>query len=94
MITGFCSVAEDDMDKVYDYSGCIYPEGYLSSNKICLFDHNQISELFYLGYENEEESEFKKTLNNIINNYNTHEFINEDEKTNQSKVEIESLEYL
>ena len=32
MITGFCSISEMDRTQVYDYSGCIYPEGYLSSN--------------------------------------------------------------
>ena len=28
MITGFASVSPDTGDKVYDYSGCVYPEGY------------------------------------------------------------------
>ena len=26
MITGFCSVSEDDPEKIYDYNGCLYPE--------------------------------------------------------------------
>ena len=38
MITGFCSISEMDRTQVYDYSGCIYPEGYLSSNQICLLN--------------------------------------------------------
>lgn len=69
MITGFCSIAETDRTQVYDYSGCIYPEGYLSSNQICLFNHDQIEELFFLGYENDEESEFKKSLADVVEKF-------------------------
>ena len=66
MITGFCSVAQEKPDKVYDYSGCVYPEGYLSSNQVCLFDHDQIDKIFFLGYEDEEEKTFKEKLNRIV----------------------------
>ena len=66
MITGFCSIAQENQEKVYDYSGCVYPEGYLSSNQVCLFDHDQIEKIFFVGYEDEEEKAFKDRLNKII----------------------------
>ena len=66
MITGFCSVAQENQDKIYDYSGCVYPEGYLSSNQVCLFDHDQIDKIYFLGYEDEEEIMFKQKLNQIV----------------------------
>ena len=66
MITGFCSVAQENQEKIYDYSGCVYPEGYLSSNQVCLFDHDQIDRIFFLGYEDEEEKAFKEKLNTIV----------------------------
>ena len=66
MITGFCSIAQENQEKIYDYSGCVYPEGYLSSNQVCLFDHNQIEKIFFLGYEDEEEKMFKDKLNKIV----------------------------
>ena len=66
MITGFCSVAQEDPNKIYDYSGCIYPEGYLSSNQVCLFDHDQIEKIYFVGFEDEEETTFKDRLNKII----------------------------
>lgn len=69
MITGFCSVAQEDQEKIYDYSGCVYPEGYLSSNQVCLFDHDQIEKIFFVGFEDEEEVSFKKKLDNIIKNF-------------------------
>ncbi len=66
MITGFCSVAQENQEKIYDYSGCVYPEGYLSSNQVCLFDHDQIDKIFFLGYEDEEEKLFKEKLTRIV----------------------------
>ena len=76
MITGFCSVAQENQEKIYDYSGCVYPEGYLSSNQVCLFDHDQIEKIFFLGFEDDEEKAFKDKLNKIVslienNNGNT-----------------------
>ncbi len=73
MITGFCS-STDEEEKEYDYSGCAYPEGIISLDEIYLFDHNQIKEISFVGYESEEEKEFKTILketlleeNNITN---------------------------
>ena len=66
MITGFCSMPENDEQKIYDYSGCMYPEGYASSKQICLFDHNQIAKIYHLGLVDDEETKFKQNLNDII----------------------------
>ena len=62
MITGFCSMTPDHKGELFDYTGCLYPEGLLSSDQICLFNHDQIKEVFFKGYANEEETEFKKKL--------------------------------
>ena len=83
MITGFCSVAQENQEKVYDYSGCVYPEGYLSSNQVCLFDHDQIEKIFFVGYEDEEEIMFKQKLNQIVkaieaNKQNNFNLVNND----------------
>ena len=66
MITGFCSIAQENQEKIYDYSGCVYPEGYLSSNQVWLFDHDQIEKIFFVGFEDEEEIMFKDKLNKIV----------------------------
>lgn len=65
MITGFCAVQEAEQEKMWDYSGCLYPEGLLSSNQNCLFNHEQIEKIYYLGLIDEEEKEFKKKLKEI-----------------------------
>ncbi len=67
MITGFCVVKQNDEDQqMYDYSGCIYPQGVISSEYNIMFDHSDIDEILYQGYSNDEEKEFKKQLNEGI----------------------------
>ena len=73
MITGFCSVAEEDTEKMYDYTGCVYPEGFLDFDQICLFDHSQIEKVYHVGYVDDEEREFKKELVEIANKFETGE---------------------
>lgn len=62
MITGFCVTTAEDENKMYDYCGCMYPEGIVASDKNLVFNQNQIEELFFLGYVNVEEQHFKLRL--------------------------------
>lgn len=64
MIIGFCAV-EGQNKEIYDYSGCLYPEGVLSSNELCLFNHDQIDKVYHLGLTDEEEKEFQEGLKQI-----------------------------
>lgn len=66
MITGFCTVADEDKTKVYDYCGCLYPEGVISSNQTLLFNHEQIDKIYHLGLVDEEEKNFKEKLKTVI----------------------------
>ncbi len=70
MITGFCSMPTDDKNKMFDYSGCMYPEGVLSSDQTALFNHDQIDKIYYMGYVDDEEKKFKSTLNALISQMN------------------------
>ena len=63
MITGYRS-KNADADKVFDYNGCVFPEG-LMENIYCLFDAEQIEDVLYMGLENEEKEEH---MNKIYNN--------------------------
>lgn len=67
MITGFCSYDGTKKDKAYDYTGCLYPEGIISSKQMALFNHSQIDKIYYLGYSDEEEKAFKKKLVEELN---------------------------
>lgn len=66
MITGFCSIPAEDPKKVYDYSGCLYPEGFLNTTNVCLFDHDQIDKVHFKGFEDEEETKFKEKLSIVV----------------------------
>ncbi len=66
MIIGFC--VNTDNKESWDYSGCLYPEGLLSSDQIAVFDHSQISDIYYKGFVDDEEKEFKKNLVDFLEN--------------------------
>ncbi len=73
MITSYCIFPNNTeikngqevkpLKKMYEYGGCIYPEGILDSNMVCAFDHNQIEKVCHLGYETEAQKELSKILN-------------------------------
>lgn len=66
MIVGFCCSDNKDATKIYDYSGCLYPEGTISSDKMLLFNHNQIDKIYHLGLVDEEEKQFKEKLKEFL----------------------------
>lgn len=66
MINGFCTMDASKPDKVYDYSGVLFPEGSLSSDQTLLFDHSQIVRIDHIGLEDDEEKAFKVKLNEIV----------------------------
>lgn len=66
MITGFCSMATDNKNVVFDYSGCMYPEGFLSSDQTALFNHDQIAQVYHMGLVDDEEKKFKEVLNTLV----------------------------
>lgn len=70
MIIGFCAYEDNEKSKLFDYSGCLYPEGLIASNQTLLFNHDQIEKIYYIGFVDPEEKEFKIKLNNLVNSMN------------------------
>lgn len=66
MITGFCITPKDNSNTVFDYCGCLYPEGVISSDQIALFNHNQIQQVYAIGFSDDEEKKFKEKLKEEI----------------------------
>ncbi|MBE5796757.1 MAG: DUF4176 domain-containing protein [Clostridiales bacterium] len=54
--------------KEYDYIGVMYPEGNLGEDLRFMFDHEDISEIIYKGYESDELTAFLEKLNNFFAN--------------------------
>ena len=80
MITSYCifpakvqkpnGEAIEGGPKLYEYGGCVYPEGILDSNMACAFNHDQIEKIYFVGYKDEEEKQFKEKLNKLIEEMN------------------------
>ena len=66
MITGYVAVGKETGNKIYDYIGCLYPEGVISSDKNLLFNHNQITTVYYMGYSDDEQKEFSEKLKQLV----------------------------
>lgn len=94
MITGFvCN--DKNSGKTYDYSGCMYPEGILSTEQTFAFNHDQIEHIFFMGYLDEEEKYFKNNLNHFVeqkidNNNNDNQNINV-ENNNELSTDLDTL---
>ena len=63
MITGYAVKSPESGDKLWDYIGCLWPEGMISSDKNLLFDHENIHQVFAVGYTDEEQKKFMGVLN-------------------------------
>lgn len=65
MITGYCSSVPEDANKLYDYVGCLFPEGNLAGDQVALFDHSQIGTIVYNGLEDDEFNKFNEEVKKI-----------------------------
>ncbi len=63
MIIGYFGVSNEHQNQMYDYSGCVYPEGLLDSEQTLLFNDDQIQEVCFEGYASDEQKEFFQKLN-------------------------------
>lgn len=68
MITGFLQMeqGEDGQKNIWDYSGCLYPEGMITSENNYVFNHSQIEDVYFTGLIDDEEEEFKKKLKEAV----------------------------
>ena len=82
MVTGYYSIPNNNKNKIYDYSGCIYPEGVIKSNEVCLFNKEQIDKILFKGYVDDSEIQFQNNLKEAVKEIkfdSNHNIINENE---------------
>lgn len=60
MIVGVCQLGGSTEKKIWDYSGVLYPEGFLDPEKMFLFNNDQITQIYALGYQDAEQIAFKE----------------------------------
>lgn len=49
-------------NSVYDYSGVVYPEGMISSDVFCMFNHENINKVLFEGYVTDESNKWSEFL--------------------------------
>ncbi|CBK75866.1 hypothetical protein CIY_34090 [Butyrivibrio fibrisolvens 16/4] len=66
MIIGWGQRGGSNPDKIWDYTAVLFPEGYLDADKLFLFDNDQIERIYMLGFQNEEQMEFKIKAEQVL----------------------------
>ena len=61
MITGRILVSTTD-DKLYDYSGCIYPLGMTDNEGFYFFNRDDIERIYFIGFQDEEELTYREEV--------------------------------
>lgn len=56
------AILQAQKEKVFDYMGVLYPEGYMDPKHCYLFNHENIAEVVWRGYEDAERSNFLELL--------------------------------
>ena len=65
MISGV--MQNDNEGNEYDYMGVLYPEGNISQKAQFLFQHSDIEQVIFKGYEDDERTEFINRLADFFN---------------------------
>lgn len=52
--------------KLYDYLACLYPQGHFKSNMLLCFNEEQIEEVLFTGYTDDEEPAYVGKLNVLV----------------------------
>lgn len=62
MIIGYLKYPKENQTDIYDYAGCLFPEGFQSPAETYIFNHENIKNVFALGYQNQQQIEFRQRL--------------------------------
>ena len=84
MITGRLQAKAGDT-VVYDYTGCYYPEGIIDSASTFFFNHDAIAQLFFIGFQDQEELAFRSEVLGGLGEL----YVNEDGQIVERKAEEE-----
>ena len=69
MITGRYQI-KADTNELFDYLGCLYPEGIINADMNFLFNNEDINKIVHKGYSDEEDENFKSELEVLLNKIN------------------------
>lgn len=61
--------ADSKNDVMWDYVGCMFPEGNIDPDHSYLFNKEQIDSVYFIGYQPAEEYELSKQLDELMDAY-------------------------
>lgn len=67
MIIGVLQVKQEE-NKLYDYLAVPYPEGFIGTENNFLFDHEDINDIIFTGYDNPERESFISLMGLVYDN--------------------------
>ena len=85
MITGYAIVDTVNKDKIYDYCGCIYPIGVISTEQTLLFNHEDIKNIYAIGYQDEDYKEHIKKIKDFMTEDNINNILKKLQTDNSVK---------
>ena len=62
MIYGRQQITKKNPDILYDYVGCLYPQGFIDIDYIVFFHHNNIDKILHKGMASSAETDMEKLL--------------------------------
>lgn len=65
MIYGRAQVAKAS-GKMYDYVACLYPQGFVKADMLLAFNEEQIDQVLFTGYTDEDEGAYVQRMNELI----------------------------
>lgn len=61
MICGRVQTRMED-NKIFDYTACLYPEGYMDAQSMYLFNNEDIDTVYYIGMQDTEEFRYRDLM--------------------------------
>ena len=55
-------VCSEDSDTIYDYCGCLYPEGITGSDNMFFFNRDAIEQILFIGFQDPQEIEYRTEI--------------------------------
>ena len=69
IIIGRGSLVEQNQEPVYfEYTSVLVPTGYQQPNQLYFFNHSDIREVVFIGYNNDAEIEFESNFYQLVKN--------------------------
>ena len=68
MIVGYKIKTINEQTEIFDYVGCLYPEGLIDTSKYLAFNHSDIETVLDHGYQNEQYKQYIDILEKKSNN--------------------------